>query len=198
MVVQSAKLAPIYPKAKVFDPLRMLDGPAPPKKPLLFATVGATLPFDRLVRSVAELKAEGEIPEEVVVQTGVGGHAPQGLAVRETLPFDEVQTLLKDAAIVVCHGGTGSLITALRQGCQVIAMPRLEELGEHYDDHQSEITDAFVQRGLIQTARSVDELRAALRAARTRKPVLATTDPVGLIEFLRTTLARTRPRRAAA
>jgi UDP-N-acetylglucosamine transferase subunit ALG13 len=190
MVVQSAKLGPIYPRAKVFDPLRMLDGPAPAKRPLLFATVGATLPFDRLVTSVSELKAAGEIPEQVIIQTGVGGARPADLEVVETMPFDRVQALLQEASIVVCHGGTGSLITALRQGCQVIAMPRLSELGEHYDDHQSEITEAFVQRGLIQVARNPEELRAALQAARTRVPVLATTDPVGLIEHLNQLLAQ--------
>jgi UDP-N-acetylglucosamine transferase subunit ALG13 len=191
MVVQSAKLAAVYPQASVFDPLRILDKPPPPKEPLLFATVGATLPFDRLVRSIAQLKAEGAIPERVVVQTGVGGEAPQGLETYETLPFDEVQALLKRASIVVCHGGTGSLITALREGCQVIALPRLSRLAEHYDDHQSEITEAFVQRGLIQSATDVEELRAALAAARTRAPVLATTDPVALIDFLRRTLEPT-------
>jgi UDP-N-acetylglucosamine--N-acetylmuramyl-(pentapeptide) pyrophosphoryl-undecaprenol N-acetylglucosamine transferase len=188
MVVQSAKLAPFYPRAMVFDPLRMLDAEAPPKKSLLFATVGATLPFDRLVAAVAALKLEGAIPERVIIQTGLGGVAPEGLEVVETLPFDQVQALLKDAAIVVCHGGTGSLITALRQGCQVIAMPRLSKLGEHYDDHQAEITEAFVKRGLLQVANTVDELREALRLARTRKPVLATTDPQDLMNFLRARL----------
>jgi UDP-N-acetylglucosamine transferase subunit ALG13 len=185
LVIQSAKLAAHYPRAKVFDPLRMLDTSAPPKKPLLFATVGATLPFDRLVDSVAQLKAEGAIPEDVIIQTGVGGHRPEGLDVVETLPFDKVQALLRDAAIVICHGGTGSLITALRQGCQVISMPRLAELGEHYDDHQAQITEAFVARGLVLTANTVDELRAALAQARTREPVLATTDPVQLQDYLR-------------
>ena len=190
LVVQSAKLAPFYPRAHVFDPLRILDTPAPPKTPLLFATVGATLPFNRLADSVAELKAEGAIPERVLLQTGIGGHQPAGIEeVVETLPFDRVQALLRDASIVVCHGGTGSLITALRQGCQVIAMPRLAALGEHYDDHQAEITEAFAARGLVLVAKSVDELRAALGQARTRQPVMATTDPVQLIEFLRTVLA---------
>jgi UDP-N-acetylglucosamine transferase subunit ALG13 len=188
MVVQSAKLGAVYPKARVFDPLRMPQTQPPPKAPLLFATVGATLPFDRLVRSVAQLKAEGAIPERVIIQTGVGGLTPEGLEVHETLPFDEVQALLKDASIVVCHGGTGSLITALRQGCHVIAMPRLSELGEHYDDHQSEITEAFVQRGLIQAAKDAEALRQALAAARSRPRVVATTDPVGLIAFLREAL----------
>ncbi len=184
MVVQSAKLSAYYPKAHVFDPLRMLDGPVPTKQELLFATVGATLPFDRLVNTVAALKAQGAIPERVIVQTGVGGHSPNDLEASETLPFDRVQEILRDAKIVVCHGGTGSLITALRQGCQVIAMPRLSKLGEHYDDHQAEITEAFERRGLVLVANTPEELAAALERARTREPVLATTDPQALIAYL--------------
>jgi UDP-N-acetylglucosamine--N-acetylmuramyl-(pentapeptide) pyrophosphoryl-undecaprenol N-acetylglucosamine transferase len=190
LVVQSPLLKPFYPKARIFDPLRRLDTAPPPKQALLFATVGATLPFDRLVESVAEVWREGEIAERILVQTGIGGAAPEGLEVVETLPFDQVQTLLRDAAIVVCHGGTGSLITALREGCQVIAMPRLAARGEHYDDHQAEITGAFAERGLILVANTVDELRAALRTARTRAPVLATSDPAALIDFLKGVLAK--------
>lgn len=190
MVIQSAKLAHIYPKARVFDPLRMSGDPPPPKLPLLFATVGATLPFDRLVSSVAEAHAAGDIPETMIVQTGVGGRRPEGLETHETLPFDRVQEILRDASIVVCHGGTGSLITALRQGCHVIALPRLFALGEHYDDHQLEITEAFEARGLVRVARSVDELRQALREVRDNPRVVATTDPRELMAFVEDRLAR--------
>jgi UDP-N-acetylglucosamine--N-acetylmuramyl-(pentapeptide) pyrophosphoryl-undecaprenol N-acetylglucosamine transferase len=184
LVVQSPRLASCYPRAHVFDPLRILDTPPPPKRPLIFVTVGATLSFNRLVDTVAALKAAGEIPEEVVIQTGIGGHRPDGLEVMETLPFDRVQNYLREALMVICHGGTGSLITALRQGCQVIAMPRLSRLGEHYDDHQAEITDAFKARGLVQVANSPEQMLAAIGAARTRAPVVATTAPAALMEFL--------------
>jgi UDP-N-acetylglucosamine--N-acetylmuramyl-(pentapeptide) pyrophosphoryl-undecaprenol N-acetylglucosamine transferase len=184
LIVQSSTLVGYGARAKVFDPLRILDKPRPKKDPVLFATVGATLPFERLVRSVAELKAAGDIPESVIIQTGEGGSRPAGAEVVETLPFDEVQALLVRADIVVCHGGTGSLITALRQGCRTIAMPRLFELGEHYDNHQAEITQAFAARGLIQVANSPDELRAALRRAREIDPPCATTDPSALIAHL--------------
>jgi UDP-N-acetylglucosamine transferase subunit ALG13 len=189
MVVQSAKLGPYYPKAKVFDPLRMLDGEGPPKQPLLFATVGATLPFDRLIETVATARRQGLTPETVIAQTGVGGARPDGLEVTETLPFDKVQAILRDASIVVCHGGTGSLITALREGCHVIAVPRLSRLGEHYDDHQAEITEAFEKRGLVMVANTQDEMNAALAATATRKRVRATTDPTELQAFLRTVLS---------
>ena len=115
---------------------------------------------------------------------------PDGVDAVETLPFNEVQAILKEASIVLCHGGTGSLITALREGCQVIAMPRLASLGEHYDDHQAEITEAFANRGLILVANTVDELREAVAQARTRTPVAATSDPVALMDFLRSLLAK--------
>lgn len=190
LVVQSDKLLRHYPRANVFDPLRMLDGQDSRKDEFLFATVGATLPFDRLVDAVGELKAQGHITEDVLIQTGVGGHVPAGAEVVETLPFDKVQEVLRRAKIVVCHGGTGSLITALREGCQVIAMPRLSRLGEHYDDHQSEITEAFSQRGLVLVANSVEELQGAITAARQRKPVRATTEPEALIGFLRAVIEK--------
>lgn len=190
LVAQSATLSGHYPKAMIFDPLRILDAPAPPKKDLLFVTVGATLPFDRLIDTVARLKAAGAITERVIMQTGVGGMQPEGLDAVESLPFAEVQAILQDASIVVCHGGTGSLITALRQGCQVIAMPRREELGEHYDDHQTEITAAFAKRGLIFVANSAEELTSALEEARRRKPVVATSDPTQLTDFLSELIAQ--------
>lgn len=194
LVVQSKALAPVYPQAKVFDPLRILNSQAPPKKPLLFATVGATLPFNRLVDTVAELKALGEIPEDVIIQTGIGGHSPGGVETVETLPFERIQELLHDASIVICHGGTGSLITALREGCHVIAMPRLMEKGEHYDNHQEEITSAFAARGLIAVANTPHELSEALKTVRTRTPVLATTDPAELVGYLEGILGKILPR----
>lgn len=183
-VVQSQALASYWPDAAVFDPLRELKADRPQKKPFLFATVGAILPFDRLVNMVAEAQARGAVPENVLVQTGVGGASPNGVETVETLPFDAMQDYLRDADIVVCHGGTGSLITALRQGCRVVAVPRLFEYGEVYDNHQAEITDAFAARGYLEVARTTDELVAALRTVRARAPTMATSDPAALIAHL--------------
>ena len=184
MVVQSQTLAKAFPAAKVFDPLEILDRPRPDKKQLLFATVGVTLPFDRMTQMVAGLKAQGAIPEDVVFQTGIGGLTPPGLPAFETLSFDGMKAYLRDADIVVCHGGTGSVITALREGCRTIVVPRSFERGEHYDDHQQEITGAFAARGLVIPANSPEELAAALIAARSATPVLATTNPTKLIAYL--------------
>lgn len=190
-IVQSAALKDYWRDAQLFDPFRLLEGTPPPKQPLLFATVGATLGFPRLVQAVLDLKASGALPERVILQVGdvdLPAHVPEGVEVHRSIPFDRVQAILNDAAFVVCHGGTGSLITALRAGCRTIAMPRRFSLGEHYDDHQEEITAAFAARGLVEVALESDQLGACIERARARPPVMATTDPAALIEHLRTRL----------
>lgn len=184
-IAQSPESARLWHDALCFDPFLILSEPRPKKKPLLFATVGATLPFDRLAEMVARAKAQGLIDEDVLIQTGIGGVHPAGVKTVETMPFDEMKRQLCDADIVVCHGGTGSLITALRQGCRVISIPRRFELGEHYDDHQCEITNAMSVRGLIATAETDEEFAAALALVRSRDPIPATTDPTALINYLR-------------
>jgi UDP-N-acetylglucosamine transferase subunit ALG13 len=162
----------------------ILDKPTAQKEDVIFATVGATLPFDRMVASVAQLKNEGAISERVVIQTGVGGLAPEGLEVHETLPFGQIESLLKKATVVICHGGTGSIITALRRGLSRHRRAAPFRTREHYDDHQSEITDAFEQRGLILVARSTEELREALAHVHERSRIVATTDPVELTDYM--------------
>lgn len=190
-IVQAKPLLARWPDAALFDPLRIGGSDRPAKEPLIFATVGATLPFPRLVDAIVALKASGRLPEQVIVQYGEAPPPPEvpGMEARRDIPFDEVQALLARADIVLCHGGTGSLITALRAGCRVIAMPRRFDLGEHYDDHQEEITSAFAVRGLIESLRDETDLEAAIERARKREPVIATTDHCRLVEHLRTILA---------
>ncbi len=182
-IAQSSEAARQW-KALCFDPFRLLEDKRPEKEPLLFATVGATLPFDRLTQMVAQAKSNGDIPEKVLAQVGTGGIRPAGMETVETLPFDSMKQMLREADIVVCHGGTGSLITALREGCRVIAVPRRFDRGEHYDDHQSEITRAFAERGLIAVVDRDEDFGAALHTVRARQPVAATTDPSELIAYL--------------
>ena len=201
MVIQSPALAENYPKALVFDPFRRLTKARPKKEQLIFATVGATLPYPRLSEAVAALKRSGRIKHRVVLQTGVGGRVPgedpEGLTQVETLPFEEITALLRDADIVITHGGTGSLITALREGCHVIAMPRRFSLGEHYDDHQEQIVKAFVARGLLQEADAADDIMDAIDKTGTIDAPLATTDPSELIVWLNSYLEGLPAKKAA-
>ncbi|MFT3966539.1 MAG: glycosyltransferase [Sphingobium sp.] len=188
-VVQSLQMANAFADAKVFDPLKVLDRPRPRKKAKMFVTVGATLPFDRMVNMVAAAKESGAIPEEVLAQVGVGGARPAGLDIVETLPFAQMHAMLEESDLVVCHGGTGSLITALQHGCRVIVVPRRFDLKEHYDNHQEEISTALQERGLVEVVRDEADFLTALAAVRAREPVSATSDPSALRAYLISCLA---------
>jgi len=186
-IVQAPALKKYWPDAELFDPFRVVEGERPPKKPLLFATVGATLPFERLVDTVIAAKSAGHLPYEIVLQTGSDPRSLpslDGVRMVESLDFQEVQQILRDAEMVLCHGGTGSLVTALRAGCKTMAMPRRFDLAEHYDDHQEEVTTAFAERGLIDIVNGPEDLEAAIARGKNRPAVMATTDHSALIQWL--------------
>ena len=193
-IAQSAQSAQHWPGAEVFDPLRQVGNRGGEKEELLFATVGATLPFERLTQWVVAAKRSGAISERVILQAGKGANLPtpvEGLTMIEEMSFEHVKETLSQAKIVVCHGGTGSIITALQYGCATIVLPRRFELGEHYDNHQAEISGTFVERGLVLSAGSEAEFVQALEQARAFVPQPVTTDYTALIARLRELLRDT-------
>ena len=190
-VSQSQAAAAQWSATETFDPLHLLDAPRPAKEPLVFATVGATLPFDRLVNLVDQAKRDGLLPERVILQIGDSAQRPRSVEeVHASLPFDEIKDILRRADIVICHGGTGSLITALQNGCRVIAVPRLFDLGEHYDDHQLEVTSAFAERGWLARVDEKQDFATALAKVRAQQPIMATTEPAALRGYLNELLSR--------
>ncbi len=180
-----------WKNAEVFNPLRELDTPRPDKTDLIFATVGATLPFPRLTQLVLQAKADGSIRQKLVLQVGEDAEIPAALEesadtteIVATLPFGRVQEYLEKASVVICHGGTGSILTALRKHCCVIVIPRIFERGEHYDNHQAEIAESFRQRGLLFVAHDEESLKQALASCAEYMPRPMTTDYTKLAERL--------------
>ncbi len=185
LVVQSEQLASVWADAELFDPFVRLPPSKEAKEDLGLVTVGTVLPFDRLVSGVAALSAESGVPSRLVAQVGKGGLHPSGMETRESIDFDEMTSLLERAKVVFCHGGNGSLMSALQAGCRIVAMPRRAELSEHWDDHQREILDAFAARGVIEVAEEADDLRAALERALAKPAARARNDHSALIARLR-------------
>ena len=183
-ISQSAPAAVKWGNAIAFDSLRVLPDARPAKDDTVFVTVGATLPFDRLIELVASARDRGLIAGRVIAQVGEGGRVVDGFETHETLPFDAVKAILQTADIVICHGGTGSLITALQAGCKTIAVARRFSRGEHYDDHQLEITSAFAGRGLILCADTQEDFDAALAAWTDRQPRVATRDAGEMLGYI--------------
>jgi UDP-N-acetylglucosamine transferase subunit ALG13 len=186
-IAQSSAAGKKWPGSAVFDPLRIEPLKARKKEPLLFATVGAVLPFDRLSGLVADAKRSGRITEAVIMQTGrdAAPIAPfEGLQLVTELDFTKIRELLDRAEIVVCHGGTGSLLTALSAGCKVIAIPRTVANGDAYDDHQLQITDMFERRGLVISATDEASFLSALDRVRALSSNQVRLDQTRMIAFI--------------
>lgn len=104
---------------------------------MIFVTVGThEQPFDRLVSAIDELKGKGVIGEDVIIQTGYSTYEPKNCTWSKLLPYGDMVKNVKDARIVITHGGPSSFIMPLQEGKIPVVVPRQEKYGEHVNDHQ--------------------------------------------------------------
>jgi UDP-N-acetylglucosamine transferase subunit ALG13 len=115
---------------------------------LIFATVGTHhQPFERFVRAALTLAGDAEL----VVQHGHTAPLPAGASVRwhQWLAPDEVDALMREAAIVITHAGVATVVDAVRAGHRPVVIPRRRHFGEHVDDHQLQIVSALAGLGIV-------------------------------------------------
>ncbi len=91
-------------------------------------------PFDRLVRAAATVA--GATEERIVLQRGCSTREAPGCEVHDQLPPERFEALLREARVVVLHGGSSSFLQARALGHRPIVVPRDPSRGEHVDDHQ--------------------------------------------------------------
>lgn len=114
---------------------------------MIFVTVGThEQPFDRLVKKIDELKRDGIIQEEVIIQTGFSTYEPKYCRWSKLIPYSEMIKNVADARIVITHGGPASFILPLQVGKIPIVVPRQSQFAEHINDHQVEFTKNVSQR----------------------------------------------------
>ena len=92
---------------------------------MIFVTVGThEQSFNRLVRAVDELKRDGVIAEEVIIQTGYSTYEPKYCQWSKLIPYQEMIKNVEKAHIVITHGGPASFIMPLQIGKTPIVVPR--------------------------------------------------------------------------
>lgn len=124
--------------------------------------------FDRLIMKMDEIA--GMIDEEVVMQIGNTEYKPQNAKYFDFIDSEQVNELTNKARVIVCHGGAGTIISALEQGKQVIAVPRLKLYNETLDDHQKELIEVLANAGKIIGVYDVENLMEALNSPFTTSP----------------------------
>ena len=114
---------------------------------MIFVTVGThEQPFNRLIQKIDELKRDGVINEEVIMQTGFSTYEPKYCTSYKLIPFNKMKEYVEQARIVITHGGPASFIMPLQIGKTPIVVPRQKKYDEHVNDHQVDFSKAVEER----------------------------------------------------
>lgn len=132
---------------------------------MIFVTVGThEQPFNRLVECIDKLKKDGNIREEVIIQTGYSTYEPQYCRWQKLFPYQEMLKLVREARIVITHGGPSSFIMPLQIGKTPIVVPRQKKYEEHVNDHQVKFCKEVESRiGTIYVVEDMDKLGETIR-----------------------------------
>ena len=104
---------------------------------MIFVTVGThEQPFNRLLMEVDKLVTESVIKERVIMQTGFSTYIPKNGEYYDFLSLQEMEEYIKEARIIITHGGPASFIAPLQVKKVPIVVPRQLKFNEHINNHQ--------------------------------------------------------------
>lgn len=140
----------------------------------VFLSVGThAQQFDRLLAEMDSVLARGKIKAQVFAQTGNSKYTPKNFKCKKFLDEKEYNKKMDWAEIVISHGGAGTIINALLKKKRLIIVPRLKKFGEHTNDHQLELAEAFAKEGKAVGVFEIAELGKQLKAVQKFRPKIA-------------------------
>lgn len=164
---------------------------------MIFVTVGSDKGYPRLLHAVDRLKTDGLIDEDVLLQIGrTPDFSSEMCKVVQFLAPSDYEQCMRDASVVICHGGAGTMIQALNIGKLPVVMPRRKHYGEHVDDHQLEGAQALAAEGRIILVHEPYELLTAIEEARTRTVLPQQHNPLRIVELVSRAIEDLLTRRA--
>ncbi len=124
--------------------------------------------FERLIKPLDELA--GKHHWDIFIQLGHTPFEPQWCKYERFIERSRLMMLVKEAELVITHGGFGSMRDALVLGKSVVAIPRRFEFNEVQDNHQEELVDELERKGLVISVRDMSNLEVAIEKARNFSP----------------------------
>lgn len=134
---------------------------------MIFVTLGTQdKPFKRLF----DYLEHSNIDDEIVVQNGFTEYKSNKLKLFKYLDKDKFDEYLNKADFVICHAGVGTIVNCLKDGKKVLTVPRLAKYGEHQNDHQLQIANAYYQKGYILVMNDGDDFNKKIEELRHFEP----------------------------
>ena len=130
---------------------------------MIFVTVGTQkFQFNRLLEKVDRMAGEGRVGEEVLMQTGASDYVPKSCAYQAFYDRARFGELVERCSVLITHGGTGTIVEAVKRGKKTVVVPRLARYGEHVDDHQMELAMRLQELNLLRVCPDVELLPEVL------------------------------------
>lgn len=138
---------------------------------MIFVCIGSRdYQFDRLLKALDELVSSGEITDELFAQIGQSQYEPKHYPWERYLDSDSFRKCQQEADLIITHAGVGTLLSSLKMGKTVIAVPRYAALGEHIDDHQLQVAEALSGEGYVYQVTDIADLGSTVAFAK-KKPL---------------------------
>ncbi|UAL45123.1 hypothetical protein K8B83_10090 [Shewanella inventionis] len=107
----------------------------------VFLTVGAQLPFPRLIKAVDEIAKE--IDCNVIAQIGNDNNVYSNCTAHKFIDSKSYEQLVNWADLIIAHAGMGTIITCLELSKPCVIVPRNVLLKEHRNNHQFDTANKF-------------------------------------------------------
>lgn len=140
--------------------------------------------FHRLLEEVQKCIDNKVINEEVIVQAGATKFQSKDMKIFKLMPVEELTKYTEQANYVITHGGVGSIVTSLKMGKKIIAVPRLHKYGEHVNDHQTQIIETFDGQGFIMGVQNIEDLEKTIKNIPNFTPAKFTSNTKNIINII--------------
>jgi len=129
---------------------------------MIFVTLGThEQPFNRLIEGIDRLVTKRLLNEPVFIQLGFSTYIPKSCDWAEMLPYQEMMEKIREARIVIAHGGD-TLMEILSMGKIPVAVPRQARFGEHVDDHQVRFVRRLEEMNKVLAVYEIDRLKEVI------------------------------------
>ena len=152
---------------------------------MIFVTLGTQdKTFERLLIAIDKAIEKGEITDRVVVQAGNTKYESKNMEIFDLISPDEFNKLVDECDLLITHGGTGSILSAVKKGKKVIAAARLKKYKEHVNDHQKQIIKEFEKEGYLVELKDFNQVGKTIKKAQKFKPKKFRSNTENMINLL--------------
>lgn len=137
----------------------------------IFITVGTyKLQFDRIFMEIDSLLEKNQLRCNVIAQIGSSTYKPKNFEFFDYCGQKKLHEIINKSDLIICQGGSGSIMDSLLLGKRVISVPRLVEFKEFFDNHQIQLVSKMEELGLILAVYDIKNLHEMINKAEKFKP----------------------------